>query len=206
MTHHFLPPIFGIDPHVPEAYYKIFDTLLQLFTLVRATHTKQQWRDRRWIGTALADRFGPRLDCTSSTVVSVAAAVAHHKRISSSSSPQLTRTTTTCQVSRNRHHPPAPADRRTRAPPSPRLSPRRRRRQRAGQSGLAPWPTIRTTGPSTHRRPRRVSPSPCLLLGGIFTEIRKKNRISVPGLYVVHLSQGISMPPELSSYRPTARN
>ena len=124
----------------------------------------EQWRGRRWIGTAL-DRFGPRLDCISSTVVSVAAAVAHHKRISSSSSPQLTRTTTTCQVSRNRHHLPAPADRRTRAPPSPRLSPRRRRRQRAGQSGLAPWPTTRTTGPSTHHRPRRVSPSPCFSEG-----------------------------------------
>ena len=47
--------------------------------------------------------------------------------------------------------------------------------------------------------------SKSLLLGGIFTETRKKNRISVPGLCVVHLS-GHCMPPELSPYRSTVRN
>ena len=158
-------PAFTLNIGIPRKNYrdnrhKSHSTKTKFLTLDWLTFGSgppiEQWTDRRWIGTAPADRFGPFLDRIRSAVVSVAAAVVYHKRISSSS-PKLTRTTTTCQVSRNRHHPPAPADRRTRAPPSPRLSPRRRRRQRAGQSGLAPWPTIRFTGPIIHPCPRRVS-------------------------------------------------
>ena len=115
----------------------------------------EQWRGRRWIGTAPVDRFVRRLDFLSSTELSVIVAVASRKPAITTTSLPFTRTAHTCQVSRNRlhHHLPVPADRRTRRSPLPaRPSPRRRRWQRADRSGSAPWRSTRTTDPITHRR------------------------------------------------------
>ena len=115
----------------------------------------EQWRGRRWIGTAPVDRFVRRLGLISSAALSVVAAVASRKRTIITTSLPFTRTANTCQVSRNRlhHHLPVPADRRTRRSPLPaRPSPRRRRRQRADRSGSAPWRSTRTTVPMIHHR------------------------------------------------------
>ena len=131
-----------------------------LLTLTFGSGPTEQWRDRRRIGTAPVDRVVRRLGFSSSAVLLVAAAVTSHRRIIIiSSSPPLKCTTNTCQVSRNRHphHLQVPADRRTRRSPLPaRPSPRRRRRRRAGRSGSAPWRSIPTTVPITHRRVSRL--------------------------------------------------
>ena len=166
----------------------------------------EQWRGRRWIGTALADRFR-----SSSRLHQ------QHSGLSGGGSG-----TSQTHQQQQQQQPPTHANHNHMSgvpqPPPPAST------SRSAHKGTTITTAVTPEETPTTRRSKRISAmahdpyhgseypsssasgkSKSLLLGGIFTETRKKNRISVPGLCVVHLS-GHCMPPELSPYRSTVRN